>query len=123
MSVENFNSLENENKREELLNPITLEKPCGEYLRRHELVIKLKDLRSKLLAGNDESGIWVKKNKDLPKWEDVNEICEEILTNYSKDLLVASYYLEAKFHTNGVAGLASSMLLLLQFCQKYWDRI
>jgi type VI secretion system protein ImpA len=108
---------------EELLSPITPEKPCGEYLRRHEFMIKLKALRSQLIENNEDHGIWAKKNNDLPKWEDVSELCEEILTKYSKDLQVLAYYSEAKLKIESFLGLAKSLSLFLNICQNYWSEV
>jgi type VI secretion system protein ImpA len=109
------------------LQPISFEKPCGEYLRRHPLTIKLKELRTQILASNEGQsenlGIWEKKNKEIPTWNHVISLCEEILTTHSKDLQVCAYYAEAKLNMEGVSGLAFALSLMLGFCKEYWNDI
>lgn len=105
------------------LNPIALENPCGEYLRRHPLMIKLKELRNQLLVADEDLGIWAKKNNDIPSWDNIISLCEEIFTTQSKDLQVCAYYAEAKLNVEGFSGLAFSLSLMLNLCKEYWDNI
>lgn len=124
MSNEEYlNSMLNLNHIEELLLPISEMNPCGNYLHRSPLINKIKDLRSILNASNEDQGVWVQKNKNHPKWSDVVDLCNEILSKYSKDLQVCAYYVEAKIHVDGFPALAESLSLYLNYCQKYWDDI
>ena len=117
------NRLSFDEKHKVFLEPISSESPCGEYLRRHPLMIKLKELRNQILADNEDLGIWVKKSNENTSWENIVSLCEEILTTQSKDLQVCAYYAEAKLYHDGSSGLASALSLMLYLCNEYWDNI
>jgi type VI secretion system protein ImpA len=67
-------------------------------------------------------GEWVTDVKEAD-WENVIRICEEILTNKSKDLRVAAWLTEARGKIGGLSGLGEGYLLLSRLSETYWDDI
>jgi type VI secretion system protein ImpA len=115
------------NKLEEFLSPISSENPCGENLRRNEVFLKLKEIRNRIITSTEnqiqDTGIWSKKNENIFSWQNVIDLCEEILISHSKDLQVCAYYCEANFKVKGFDGLVSSLHFMVNLCQKYWKDI
>ncbi len=109
---------------ETLLQPISSEKPCGDYLKRSSIIIQLKELRTKLVSIDDENrGIWVKKQKEEHDWGEVANLASDILINHSKDLNVVCAFIEAKFKMEGFVGLAKALSLFTQLCEMYWENV
>lgn len=113
----------NEAKFESLLGQISEDNPCGQDIRRHEIFIRLKDIRNQILNNNNLDDIWVKKNKATNSWFDIISLCETILSDYSKDLQVICYYIEAKVNLEGFTGLAESLYLFKLICDKFGDSV
>jgi type VI secretion system protein ImpA len=67
-------------------------------------------------------GEWVTDVKEAD-WENVIRICEDILTNKSKDLRVAAWLTEARGKIDGLAGLGEGYRLLSRLSEAYWDDI
>lgn len=67
-------------------------------------------------------GEWVTDIKEAD-WIRVRRICEEVLSNKSKDLRVAGWLIEALGQTQGLAGLAEGYSLLNQLCERFWSEI
>ncbi|WP_186645850.1 type VI secretion system protein TssA [Fluviispira vulneris] len=108
----------------DLILPVNEEKPFGEYLKFHPRLIKLKDMRKTNLESNFlDEGIWTKKNVMAPNWQASIKLCEEILKENSKDLLVCAYYAEAQAKVNGFQGLDYVLKLMLYFCLNNWEDI
>ncbi|KAB8031910.1 ImpA family type VI secretion system protein [Fluviispira multicolorata] len=104
--------------------PVFEDKPFGEYLKRHPKIIKLKDLRNANIESSTiDEGIWAKKENSGPNWQNSIDLCEEILRENSKDLLVCSYYIEAQFRVNGFEGLSLALKVMLYFCVNSWEEI
>jgi type VI secretion system protein VasJ len=56
-------------------------------------------------------------------WEKVSLLATDILTNTSKDLLVASYLAVALIHTRGNDGCTVGLKLYLDLIESYWDEL
>ncbi len=123
MQEQQFNLDFNTAKFESLIEQISQENPCGQDIRRQEIFIRLKDIRNKVLNNNNLDDIWVKKNNATNTWFDVISLCETILTDYSKDLQVICYYIEAKINVEGFFGLAESLYLFKLICDQFGDSV
>ncbi|APJ03195.1 type VI secretion system ImpA family N-terminal domain-containing protein [Silvanigrella aquatica] len=121
MANENQNISFSLTNLENLMSPISEENPYGENLKRHDIMLKLKDMRTQIFASQEEEGIWSKKNKELPSWQNIADLCEDILINYSKDFQVCAYYTETQLQLEGLPGLAKALSFLIDFCKEYWD--
>ena len=108
---------------EELLTPFSGDNLCGEYLKRSPILIKIKELRNKLIKKEDNLGVWVKKEEESLTWDDIVNHCEDFLLNHSKDLQVCAYLSEAKLYTSGFMGLAGSLSLILSLCNEFWENV
>ncbi|TPV96097.1 MAG: type VI secretion system protein TssA [Myxococcales bacterium FL481] len=56
-------------------------------------------------------------------WKRVAELAQQILSQTSKDLLVASYLARAEFEREGLDGLARGLELLATLMERYWDQL
>ena len=102
-----------------ILAPISKENPAGEHLLYEGTYDRIQDARRE----DDASipvGVW---ERDLKKanWQQVENICIEILETRSKDLQVAVWLVEALLHLHKVPGLNAGLGLLLELCRVFWD--
>lgn len=67
-------------------------------------------------------GEWITDIKEAD-WVKVVRLCEDILTNKSKDLRVAAWLTEARCKVDGLGGLADGYSLLGQLCENFWNDI
>lgn len=67
-------------------------------------------------------GEWVTDVKEAD-WQSVVRICEDVLSNKSKDLRVACWLIEARSKIAGLAGLADGYMLLGSLCEQFWSDI
>lgn len=54
-------------------------------------------------------------------WVNVVNLSQDILQNYSKDILVCSYFCVGLLNTNGLKGLANGIHVYLGLLENYWD--
>lgn len=54
-------------------------------------------------------------------WQRVTTLAAEILTNESKDLLVASYYTVSLIHTENISGLEVGIQIYSDLLETFWD--
>lgn len=100
---------------ERLLNPISLDNPCGESLRWDPVWSELSQLR--------------KTRKDLldssadteADWPQVMSLSSDLLATRTKDLLIAGWLTEALVREHGFAGLRDGLRLIRQLIERYWD--
>lgn len=105
---------------EELLEPISEDKPSGEWLR----YTPLYDLIAEARRQDDTSkqGAWVKDQK-LADFRQVEKLATEALKRKSKDLQLAAWLIEAWVDRHGIEGLVSGIDLLRGMMEKYWDTL
>lgn len=106
-------------QRDRLLAPIPGPNPAGEWLLYEGTYDAIREAR----RADDESlprGIW---ETELRKsdWESVARLCEEALTERTKDLQIALWLVEANLNLHGMATLAPGIRFLDQLCDKYWE--
>jgi len=104
-----------------LIVPITEDSPCGEYLIYSTEYDKIRDARSEDNP-NLPLGVWEHELKKAD-WNEVIILCEQYLTEKSKDLLIAGGLCEAATNIHGLAGLHDGLTLILQLSKIFWDTI
>ena len=109
-----------------LLKPISVDHPAGVDLRSDEIEHdwyeqirrERSDARSverRLDAEPDQDRIGLRKN-----WISVLELSQKLLTEYSKDLEVAAYLLEASIRIHGFSGLRDGFKTVRRIIEEYW---
>ncbi len=115
-----------------LVSPISEENPSGVELRRSEYANHFFDLREifnqSTKAERDLLQAQAFPDEEFPdlkdpQWDEVREGAIEILGQYSKDLSVTSWLIEALIRTEGVPGLRDGFKVMLEICRRYWDTI
>jgi type VI secretion system protein ImpA len=102
-----------------LLAPISDDGPAGEDLRYTDVYDQVQEARRE----DDPSlpqGVWQTKLKQAD-WPTVGAVCAEALATRSKDLQLAAWLLEARFHLEGLPGVRSGLALLSDLCTRYWE--
>ncbi|AMN67820.1 type VI secretion system protein TssA [Psychrobacter sp. P11G5] len=64
-------------------------------------------------------GNWVTELK-VADWDFVKTQCTELLTNTSKDMKLALWYVDALSHTDHLAGISHGLRLLQELNDEYW---
>jgi type VI secretion system protein ImpA len=102
-----------------LCQPISAERPAGEWLRYEGTYDQIQDARRE-----DDStlpqGIW-KTTQKRANWQAVSRLCQEALRTRSKDLQIAAWLLEAWVHTYGYRGLTAGLRLIHGLCAAFWE--
>jgi type VI secretion system protein ImpA len=105
---------------EELLNPISVEKPSGDYLLYENIYDTIKEARRQ--EEDLPQGDW---QRDIKKadWKVVQQLCFQTLAKQSKDLQLAVWWMESKIHLEGFQGVTLGLTLINQLCERFWDSI
>jgi type VI secretion system protein ImpA len=106
--------------RDDLLNPIPGENPCGENLRYAPVYDKIKEARRE--DDDAPQGEWQRERKtaDFPL---VIKLAGEALATKSKDLQLAAWLTEALYRNESFAGLRSGLSLIRGFLEQFWDHL
>lgn len=104
----------------DFLQPISEEQPCGEYLRYDPVYDELRELRR---VEDTEAGIWEPLNPRSADWAQVKSVCEDVLTNRSKDLQIALWYTEALIYLNSLAGALESLEAIVELLENFWESL
>ncbi|MBN1566664.1 MAG: type VI secretion system protein TssA [Acidobacteria bacterium] len=104
--------------RDDLLNPIPGENPCGENLRYNPVYDKIKEARRE--EDDVPQGDWQyeRKTADYPV---VLKLAGEALATKSKDLQIAVWLTEALIKTESFAGLRAGLDLISGLIGNFWD--
>jgi type VI secretion system ImpA family protein len=106
---------------EQLLKPISDDKPVGEYLRYEGLYDQIEELR-KEDDPNLPQGVWQTELKTAD-WNGVYKLASESLATRSKDLQLASWVLESLILLQGAGGVVQGVQLIYQLCVSFWDSL
>lgn len=109
-----------------LVSPLTGDAPQGNDIRTDRSPTSdyytIKDARNAARAaeraalfGEEDSG------ESYTAWLTVSEVAEKILSQESKDLEVASWYLESLVRMHGIAGLRDGFLVIQKLVTDHWD--
>lgn len=104
---------------EALLAPIGAAQPCGDDLAfssEVDAIVRARQADDPSL----EQGAWVTDLKEAD-WKFVARQCAQLIEKRSKDLQLAVWLAEASVKTAGLSGLADSLNLIAQLCERYWD--
>jgi type VI secretion system protein ImpA len=106
---------------EELLAPVSDDRPCGEDL---AFSSELDAIAKARLADDPsiEQGAWVTTLKEAD-WKFVATGCTKLIKTRSKDLRLAVWLAEASAKTRGFRGLGDSLLVVAALCERYWDTL
>ena len=105
---------------DELLDPISEENPCGEYLRYEPIYDEIQEYRRE----DDpqlSQGVW---ERDIKKanWPQLLITCEDLLKHKTKDLQITAWITEALTVLHGFKGLRHGTELLRRMSEKFWDQ-
>src|SRR5215475_4450521 len=103
--------------REDILNPIAGDNPCGKNLRYDPIYDKIKEARRE----DDElnQGAWQHERK-LADWTTVSKLCQEAIATQSKDLQLAAWLTEALLKRESVGGLCQGLGLSQNLVLTFW---
>lgn len=112
---------------ESLIQPISSELPHGSDLRLDRSPTSdyytIKDARNTARAA-ERSSVFGDQDVDLiSPWKTVYQVAPQILKSSSKDLEIASWYLESLVRLEGPAGLRDGIKLISKLVEKYWGNI
>lgn len=113
---------------EDLTQPIGDDNPCGIDLRisadPNSIYYKIKDARQAARAAERANMFDPDESSNLiNNWKPVADLAPQILKENSKDLEIASWYLEALIRLKGFQGLATGLALIEQLIEHCWDGI
>lgn len=104
---------------EELLQPISADKPAGDDQSAEPQWLAIKEARRS--DDKFERGNWDRPLKESD-WQAVKELSVELLSQKTKDLRLAVFLTEANLNLNGgFAGLAESLRLINGLVANFWD--
>ena len=106
---------------ESLLNPISAESNCGEYLCYDHIYDELKELRRE----DDirlSQGVWQTEPKRA-NWPKLNKVGCELLRTRTKDLQIAMWLTEAWVVERQFEGFIDGLKLVKGLSEKFWDEI
>lgn len=94
--------------------PVAGDTPAGSDIRSEEIYETLSAEIEKMSSPSSAGGI---------DWQKVLDISIDILQNYSKDLLIASYFSMALIKTEGLKGLATGARVYRDMLTTYWETL
>jgi type VI secretion system protein ImpA len=104
--------------REDILNPVSDDKPAGENLRYTLVYDKIKEARRQ--DDDAPQGEWQRERK-VAEYPVVVKLASEAIATKSKDLQLAAWLTEALLYTSGYAGLHESLQLIKGLIENFWD--
>ncbi len=109
-----------------LLAPISKKQPTGCNIREdqpaNQLYRKIKEARlsARAIERQQIQGVEINIKAD---WANVYTLAQDILQNYSKDLEVTAWLIEASLREHGFTGLYTGFSLARQLIERYWDTL
>ncbi len=104
-----------------LIDPIAGDSPVGPYIRYDALFDDIATARTQEDA-NLPQGVWEREIKHA-NWPEVVKLCQDFLSNNSKDLQIAAWLMQAWYYTKSLKGLTQGLHLFNQLCINYWEQI
>src|SRR6266481_5139584 len=104
--------------RNDLLNPISADKPAGENLRYAPVYDKIKEARRE--DDDAPQGDW-KHERKVADWQLTVKLISEALATKTKDLQLAAWLAEAMLRREGVNGLREVLDTMRGFLENFWD--
>lgn len=103
----------------QLIAPIPGGHPGGEDMAFSQQFDGIREARRRDDAGLAQ-GEWETELKSA-QWPRVRELCEDLLSNRSKDLQVANWYAEAMCNLDGFKGLAFALQIMEVLLTDFWE--
>lgn len=102
-----------------LLAPISPKNPAGDNLEYDPLFDEIRDARE---SDPDylPQDAWSVSEPRKADWNRVRILSEKALSERSKDLQLACWFVEALCHQHGLAGLVAAMEFLSEFITRFW---
>ena len=107
----------------DFLEPISDSQPCGEYLRYDPVYDQIKEARRSDEADPGSMGIWQPVNPKGTDWSTVRKLCEQVLSQRSKDLQIAYWLIEVKGHEDHFPGIADGLEIFYHLMDTFWETI
>ena len=106
--------------RNDLLNPVSSDKPSGENLRFAPVFDKIKEARRQ----DDDlaQGEWVRERK-VADWPLTIKLISETLVTKSKDLQLVAWLAEAMLRREGITGFREVLDLGRSMVETFWDSL
>lgn len=104
--------------RNNLLSPISEERPAGENLQYTSVYADIKEARRSEIE--NFMGDWVRARKTAD-WALTAELITGALATQTKDLRLAVWLAEAKLQIEGVGGLGDALDLIRGLIESFWD--
>ena len=110
---------------DELIAPIQENTPCGEDVRMDRSALSdyfsIKDARNNARAAERANLFGDDDNpQTIDMWRTVASLARRLLTEKTKDIEIASWYLESLLRLHGIVGLRDGFTLLRILVEKYW---
>jgi type VI secretion system protein ImpA len=106
--------------KEDLLQPISAEKPGGDDIRYEPIFNEIKQAR--IEEEDLPSGDWERERKTAD-WPKVIKLSTQALATRSKDLQIAAWLTEAMLKREGLQGLSASLDLVADLVDGFWDHL
>ncbi|HYZ84157.1 MAG TPA: type VI secretion system protein TssA [Bryobacteraceae bacterium] len=106
--------------RDDLLKPISDEKPSGENMKYSPVVDKIKEARRQ--EDDAPQGEWQRERK-VADYALVVKLASEALATKTKDLQLAGWLTEAMLHREGFSGLLQGLQLIRGLIENFWDTV
>jgi len=107
-----------------LLVPITDENPVGLDLRIDQkpdsIYQRIKQARMSARAAERSNMYDSNNNEAIDHWRNISVLAPEIISKYSKDLEISSWYIEAVVRLHGFNGLKNCFKLTRTLIENYW---
>ena len=96
-------------------SPVSAESPAGEDIRYQPA---FEDLQAEVDKLSSPSA-----SAESIDWQKISRLAVEILSNQSKDLLVASYFCVAQIHLSRIQGLELGLQVYIDLLENFWDTL
>lgn len=106
--------------REDILNPISEDRPGGENLFYSPVYDKIKEARRK--EDDAPQGDWQHERK-VADYRQVVKLASEAIATKTKDLQLAAWLTEALVHEEGFPGLRAGLDLIRGLVENFWDSL
>ena len=105
---------------EDILNPISTDKPGGDDIRYAPVYDQIKEARREEVDA--DQGEW-KRERKTADYSKVIKLASEAIAKKSKDLQLAAWLTEALLHIEGFAGLAEGVTLIYNMVDTLWEAL
>ncbi|MFT6388054.1 MAG: type VI secretion system protein ImpA [Cellvibrionaceae bacterium] len=110
-----------------LLAPISDQAPAGQDTRQdrspNSAYQTIKNARNSARAAERSNMFDGTSSEATENWRTVIDLAPDLIKNHSKDLEIATWYIEALVRRHGFQGLRDGFKLVLGLVEQYWDNL